>query len=201
MREIWVITSIILPLFFRIMAGSDSSSQTPVRGSSDDDQSSMIETAAVSSEEDDNLFTMDQGRFALTNGWKLYEPKSLVRKPVFVPGNYNGSGVPDNITVEHGTSNYPAEDSVTFGRAIMVQLQMQAGRSIAESITASGITSDKGEAVLIFKIPMADSLTTQYYICGDHEYILVHETNFSGSSESTEVAENIVNTFEWTKGD
>ena len=83
----------------------------------------------------------------------------------------------------------------------MAQLAQQTSGSLNEEMTASGITSDNGEPVLVFSFSTGDRQITQYYICGDHEHILIYETNFSGSSECDEMAQTIVNTFAWSNHD
>ena len=144
-------------------------------------------------------FTYSHGTFELINGWHKYDPQSTDDKPFFVSADYDGVGVPDNISVEYGTNHYSKDDPIAFGRAITAQLTQQAQGFATGEITASGTTSDKGEPILVFNIPTEKSRITQYYICGENEYILVYETNFDGSSECDEVAKAIVNTFEWNR--
>ena len=142
-------------------------------------------------------FTFSHGSFELIDGWHKYDPQSTESKPFFVSDDYDGVGIPDNISVEYGTNHYSKDDPISFGRAIAAQLAQQVQGHATGEITANGITSDAGDPVLVFNIPVEDNQITQYYICGDHEHILVYETNFSGSSECDEVAKAIVNTFEW----
>jgi hypothetical protein len=100
--------------------------------------------------------------------------------------------------VEYGTNRYSKEDTAAFGEAILAQLSQQTGGSLTGEITASGITSEQGEPVLVFVFSAEDRQITQYYICGDHEHILIYETNFSGSSECDDAARTIMNTFAWS---
>ena len=184
--------------------GSKAESGKPVRSSESDSAESVPDSSSneASNHESDangDLFTYSHGSFTLIGGWHKYDPQSTDAKPFFVPEDYDGVGIPDNISVEYGTNYYSKDDAVSFSHAILEQLSPQVHGLTTEEITASGITSDKGEPVLVFNIPMKDCQITHYYICGDHEHILVYETNFSGSSECDEVAQAIVNTFEWNK--
>lgn len=157
-------------------------------------------SSGASSQEDEkneDRYTFSHGSFTLIDGWCRYDPQSTDDKPFFVPKDYDGAGIPDNISVKHGTNHYAKDDPISFGRAITAQLVQQVQGYATDEVTASGITSDMGEPVLVFNIPTKNGVTTQYYICGDHEHILVHETNYSGSAECDEVAKAIVNTFEW----
>jgi len=178
-------------------SGSSSSIET-VEPSSDD---SSTETSDHEDETDGDLYTLDQGSFILIDSWDKYDPQSTDAKPFFVPEDYDGVGIPDNISVEYGTNKYSKDDTAAFGEAIMAQLAQQTGGILTGDVTASGITSDKGESVLVFSFSVEDRQITQYYICGDYEHILIYETNFSGSSECDEAAQTIMNTFEWTNRD
>ena len=176
----------------------DSSTIETVEPSSDD---STAETTDLEDETDGDLYTLYQGSFILIDSWDKYDPQSTDAKPFFVPEDYDGVGIPDNISVEYGTNRYSKDDTAAFGEAIMAQLAQQTGGSLTGDVTASGITSDKGEPVLLFSFSVEDRQITQYYICGDYEHILIYETNFSGSSECDEAAQTIMNTFEWTNRD
>ena len=176
-------------------SSESSSSIETVEPSSDD---SSAETSDQEDETDGDLYTLDQGSFILIDSWDKYEPQSTDAKPFFVPEDYDGVGVPDNISVEYGTNKYSKDDTTAFGEAILAQLAQQTGGNLTGDIMASGITSDKGEPVLVFSLSAEDRQITQYYICGDHEHILIYETNFSGSSECDEAARTIMNTFAWT---
>ena len=160
---------------------------------------SSTEASGQAGATEGDRFTYGHGTFELVNGWHKYDPQSTDAKPFFVSPDYDGVGVPDNISVEYGTNHYSKDDPIAFGRAITAQLTQQAQGFATGEITASGTTSDKGEPILVFDIPTEKSQITQYYICGDNEYILVYETNFDGSPECDEVAKAIVNTFEWNR--
>ncbi len=104
---------------------------------------------------------------------------------------------PDNISVEVGTNYYSKDEHLTFRRAIQEQLYRQVGRNA--KITGTGIDTSKGNIVYKFLITKDNDKTevTQYYIVGDHKYVLVYETNFSRNPDLDIAAYNIVDTFEW----
>ncbi len=158
-------------------------------------------SSADSSETDADIYMLDQGSFIIPDSWDEYEPQSTESKIFFVPEDYDGVGVPDNISVEYGRNRYSKEDSTAFGKAITAQILQQAGELLNDGISASGIISDKEEPVLVFSFSIEGVQITQYYICGDYEHIFIYETNFSGSSECDEAAKTIMNSFEWTERD
>ena len=176
----------------------DSSSIETTKPSSDDSSAKILDRE---SETDGDIYTLSHGSFFLIDSWDKYDPQSTDAKPFFVPEDYDGVGIPDNISVEYGTNRYSKDDTAAFGEAILAQLSQQTGGNLTGDITAAGITSDKGEPVLVFNFSTEDRQITQYYICGDQEHILIYETNISSSSECDEAAQTIMNTFEWSNRD
>ena len=142
-------------------------------------------------------FQTEYGSFDLPSGWVKNEEHSTDDKPLFVPEGYDGNGIPDNISVEYGTSHYTKEQSEKFGEAILKQLAEQSQGKIEGQITASGENTKSGEPVLVYKLPLSDRVCTQYYIVGDQNYVMVYETNASGSASCDSAAEEIVNSFQW----
>ncbi len=69
--------------------------------------------------------------------------------------------------------------------------------AIDGQITASGTTTKSGETVLVYHLPMADRVGTQYYIVGEQRYVLVYETNVDGSDECDAAARHMVKSFKW----
>ena len=86
---------------------------------------------------------------------------------------------------------------MTFKSAIQQQLYKQVGTNA--EVKGSGITTSKGNIVFKFIITRKYDKTviTQYYIVGEYKHVLVHETNFSGSTYLDIAAQNIVDSFEW----
>ena len=84
-----------------------------------------------------------------------------------------------------------------FKNAIYAQLARQIPKNAV--INASGSNTENGEILYTFVINGNDSIVKQYYIVGEKEYILIHETIFNKDDENKvdEVALKMVNSFEW----
>jgi hypothetical protein len=159
--------------------------------------SSESSSSSASASESANVFQTGYGKFELPDGWVKNDEHSTDEKPFFVSEDYDGSGVPDNISVEYGTNHYKKEQASTFGRTILRQLSSQVGGQLDGNITSSGSTTKAGDPVLKFNIPLSDRVCRQYYIVGDSCYVMVYETNFDDSASCRKAAKKIVNTFEW----
>ncbi len=143
------------------------------------------------------VVTADYGRFSIPKGWKKDAEHSTEANPFFVPDDYNGDGVPNNISVEYGHNHYAKGQATEFGRAIMRQLAVQTQGRLTGQLTASGTTTKTGETVLVFRMPTADRVNTQYYIVGEQCHVMVYETNLDGSEECDAAARKIVDSFKW----
>ena len=96
----------------------ESSSIETVEPSSGD---STAETSDHEDETEGDLYMLDQGSFIMIDSWDKYDPQSTDAKPFFVPEDYDGVGIPDNISVEYGTNRYSKDDTAArsdFGPAI-----------------------------------------------------------------------------------
>lgn len=143
------------------------------------------------------VYTADYGRFSIPKGWKKDAGHSTPGKPFFVPGDYKGNGVPNNISVTCGRNHYAKRQAAEFGKAIMAQLAAQTQGQINGPITASGSTTKSGETVLIYRISQSDRIGTQYYIVGEQRYVLIYVTNVDGSDECDAAARHMVKSFKW----
>ncbi len=181
-------------------SGSNSSSASAEHSeeqteTAETESAELSENAVPSSAGD--IYQTEYGQFAIPEGWVINEEHSTDEKPFFVSEDYDGSGVPDNISVEYGTNHYTKEQAADFGRAILQQLDRQVGSDLNGSITSSGTTTQAGDPVLTFNVPLSDRDCTQYYIVGDNCYVMVYETNIDGSASCDSAAQTIVNTFTW----
>jgi hypothetical protein len=157
---------------------------------------SAADVGAVSEVPTDELFATQFGTFSVPSGWVKNKEHSTDSKPFFVPRSYNGSGVPNNISVEYGTNHYNKDKVTDFGAAILKQLSDQTKGQLTGEITSSGTTAESGGSILTYKFSMQDRECTQYYIVGDQCYVMVYETNMDGSEDCDQAAEEIVNTFQ-----
>ena len=192
MKRYWMKGAGIL-FFAAAMTLAGCGGKSPEGNASSDSKVSGTSSAAVSGAG----FQTEYGSFDLPSGWVKNEEHSTDDKPLFVSEEYDGNGIPDNISVEHGTSHYTKEQSEDFGEAILKQLAEQSQGKIEGQITAAGENTKSGDPVLVYKLPLSDRVCTQYYIIGDQSYVMVYETNVSGSESCDSAAEEIVNSFQW----
>ena len=108
---------------------------------------------------------------------------------------------PNNISINRGTNKYKKEEHNLFKEAIYKQLVYQTSSQKDTTINGAGSKTENGDILYTFIIKSNESVTKQYYIVGNYEYILVHESvwNLDDEDEVDDVAKQIVNTFEWTK--
>lgn len=166
-------------------------------GCGNNETAETSDSGSSSSSVSSNVYQTEYGQFEIPSGWVKNDEHSTDDKPFFVPESYDGNGVPDNISVEYGTNHYTKEQGAEFGRAILRQLNSQVGSELNGSITSSGSTTEAGDPLLTFNIPLQDRNCTQYYIMGDQCYVMVYETNIDDSASCDSAARKIVNSFEW----
>jgi len=136
------------------------------------------------------------GTFEIPEGWVLSEEHSTSSEEFYVrEGDENDP--PDNVSVRGGENNYAADDYESFKDAIIQQLLMQSGGQA--DIGGWNMYTDNGDLVIIFEMDFESGPTKQYYIVGDYEYVLVHETVWEEGTEEAcdEAALAMIDTFEW----
>jgi hypothetical protein len=144
----------------------------------------------------ENAFT-ENGTYKIADGWETSDKYSTDQKTFYLREGETDMDQPDNISVEQGTNRYSAENVMGFKDAIMRQMgHMTKGQKVDE-IKGRGYTTDKKVKVLMIQMIDDESVTTQYYLCGDYRYVLIHETNYSGAEDADEAAKEMVESFEW----
>jgi hypothetical protein len=133
--------------------------------------------------------------YDVPDGWVMNEEHSQAGKLFYVSEDWDGEGTPDNISVEQGTMHYGADESTEFAQAVQEQLASQIGES--DTLTGEGTTTENGNVVAVFTIESDGFTDKEYYIIGDHEYVLVHVTAFSDIEGTDAAAQQIVDSFEW----
>ena len=145
-----------------------------------------------------NVITTDYGSYTIPETWIKSEEHSTYSKYFF----YNPTdshNPPNNISVERGTNYYSKEDHIRFRQAILEQIGNQI-KPYNGTVTSSGSTSKNGYIVYTFNIEGTGGKTIQHYIIGDYEYVLVHETIWTGNgTDCNNAAKTIVDSFEWKK--
>jgi hypothetical protein len=139
------------------------------------------------------------GSYDVPEGWIVAEGHSSEDKLFFVRSGEDDEEQPDNISVEQGTCKYTADESTSFARAIAAQLTLQMDADSGDSLHGTGTYTETGEPLIVIAIEAGDGsyVDTQYYVLGNKEYFFVHETNFTGSTDVDDAAEQIVNSFRW----
>lgn len=138
------------------------------------------------------------GKFTISENYMMREDHSTKEKPFFVDEKDEHSSRPNNISVNGGTNYYSIDQELEFKNAIMIQMAMQA-KAYNATLTSSGSTTSNGYPLLRFNLDGKDQKVVQYYIMGDHKYILVYATIFESEYEDSviEAAEYIANSFIW----
>lgn len=154
---------------------------------------------AEQKQQENNIFNKDFGSYEVPYNWVESRALSSSNKYFYVLKGQEKESKPNNISVNRGTNKYAEEDHEIFRKAILAQLSAQVGSRDDVEINANGSTTLNGYILYTFIIKEVeeDIVTTQYYIVGDYEYVLVHETVFEESEETDAVAKTIVDSFKW----
>lgn len=149
--------------------------------------------------EENIIYEKNFGTYSLPQNWIESKEHSTSTKFFYVVNGEEQSKRPNNISVNAGTNKYTKQEHEKFKTAILNQLMMQIGNEEGVTLNANGFTTEKGDIVYTFVIKeeQENIATTQYYIVGDYQYILIHETVYGISEEADIVAKNIVNSFQW----
>lgn len=153
------------------------------------------------SDEDDGIYEVSYGTYEVDEEWEEVDADGQT----FIyclEGTYDGHGdTPNNIMVTHDSNNYDEDEHEEFRDAILADLGEQT-QDQNVVITGRGITSDNGYTVYVFEIEGDDVEQVQYYIIGDHEYVMVSamiwDQAASEDDDIIDVAEDIVDSFEWS---
>ncbi|MBR4830383.1 MAG: lipoprotein [Bacilli bacterium] len=138
------------------------------------------------------------GSFTISDNYMIREDHSTKDKPFFVDKKDEHSSRPNNISVNGGTNYYSIDQVDSFKSAIFYQMANQA-KAYNATLTSSGSTTTNGYPLLRFNLEGKDQKAIQYYIMGDHKYVMVYATIFEFDDEESviEEAEYIANSFIW----
>ena len=117
-------------------------------------------------------------------------------------GNENSSTPPNNLRVSHGSNFYSVDESEDFVAAILQQISGQAAAlGGTAAMTEYGTFGEN--LVYRFDMDCEDSLTVQWYVVGDHEYVMfslaVFDEDEAEDDHSMDVAEEAVYSFVWNR--
>lgn len=152
-----------------------------------------------SKKEETKTFTIEgYGKFTISDNYMIREDHSTKEKPFFVDKRDEHSERPNNISVNGGSNFYSIDEVDKFKNAIFFQMANQA-KAYKATLTSSGSTTKNGYPLLRFNMESDSLKAVQYYVMGDHKYILVYATIFDFKEEDSviEAAEYIANSFTW----
>lgn len=166
-----------------------------------EDVEQTIEENAVT-DENGTTYTKSFGTYTVPTGWIESTTYSTSDKFFYVADGTEENALPNNISINMGTNKYSADDHVSFRQAIMNQLVMQLPKDTMLNGSGSYTANDSILYTFTFSITENDTTlnATQYYIVGDHKYIMVYESVYDGNTEEVDaIAKNIVDTFQWSE--
>lgn len=210
MRKSWLKAAILAASLLLCFMGCGqnapiSAGQSPESSFTPASESETVEStesiSVVSSEEAaaDSLVKRDFGSYTVPKGWVEYELFTTEQKIFYLVEGTEQEKSPDNISVEAGENSYSAAEHERFRDAIMQQLLAQLKDAKAQ-LDGSGTNTEAGDIMYQFTITPEDGgvATTQYYIIGDHRFVLVHETA-KIDSDADAAAKSIVESFVWAE--
>lgn len=142
------------------------------------------------------------GTYTVPEGWVKSEYYSSPDKVFYIEAGDETDGkpdtVPDNISVNFGKNKYSQDEHEAFREAILKQLLMQLQGTKAQ-LDGAGTFTPEGYPLYIFTITEEESgiVTEQYYVVGDHQFCLIHATNFTQSETIHEAVQQMADSFVW----
>lgn len=170
-----------------------------IRNAEQDLKAAVNEAETVTDENGDVLETRFFGTYTVPTGWIELPEFSSNEKWFYTKEGIDFSSPTSNISVECGTNGYKPEEHETFRDAILQQLMLQTANDGSE-LEGTGTYTEKGYNLYIFTISKdGGSTTTQYYIVGDMQYVMVHVTDFHDAriTDLNDAAKIIVDSFTW----
>lgn len=148
---------------------------------------------------EEKTYIKDFGSYAILNGWEESKSHSSKNKFFYIAQGTEDIEKPNNISIHVGNNQYSISEHEKFKEVILTQLSIQISASTDTNLNASGSHTENGYILYTFVIheETEDITTTQYYIVGDYQYALIHETVFDNAEETDRVAKRMVNTFKW----
>lgn len=148
-------------------------------------------------EESEKIYHKSFGSYLVSENWIESKKMSTKHKFFYVTKGNEQEARPNNISINMAKNKYAKEDHEEFKTAILKQISTQIAGDDTIIFTADGSQTDNGYIVYNFTIEEENRTTIQYYIVGDYQYVLVHETVFEEDLETDLVAKEMVNSFQW----
>ena len=162
-------------------------------------QEDTTEQTAVT-DENGTTYTKSFGSYTVPTGWIESSTHSKADKFFYLLEGTEEETLPNNISINMGTNKYSADDHISFRQAIVNQLVHQLPKGTSLNGSGSFTANDYVLYTFTFSITEDDMTlnATQYYIVGDHKFVMVYESVYDGNTEEVDaIAKNIVDTFQW----
>lgn len=146
----------------------------------------------------------DFGTYDIGYGW--VEVTSHSNPPDYYSycedGNQDSVTPPNNLAVSHDMNYYGPDEGDAFATAIIQQLHGQAAAYDGTAAMTEYGTFGENQ-VYRFDLDCGDFNIYQWYVCGDHEYVMfslaVYDFDEAEEDHSMEVAEDAVYSFVWNR--
>lgn len=151
---------------------------------------------------DDEAAQTVSGEYIAPEGWVKNDAHSTDTKTFYIKEG-DKQNPPSNISVEEGKNRYGIEQHLDFRQGILRSISAQiTGPEGDTTVDGGGSYTKNGDVLYIFTIEeKSKNMTTkQYYIVGDHKYILVISTDFNDPkvTDIDQVSQSIVDSFKWS---
>ncbi len=153
-------------------------------------------------DENGTTYTKSFGSYTVPTGWVENSTYSTKDKFFYLVDGTENEAFPNNISVNVGTNLYSAENHISFRQASVNQLVSQLPKDTTLNGSGSHTANDYVVYTFTFSVTENDMTlnATQYYIVGDHKFVMVYESVYDGNTEEVDaVAKNIVDTFKWSE--
>ena len=157
-------------------------------------------TAPRQTAEGNIVFTKHFGTYEVPAGWIEWDKYSEYGKYFYIRSDVDTSGKPkSNVSVEIGKNRYSLGEADLFKDAIRNVLLMQM-QGAGGSLSGYGSDTEQGYILFVWEIETGDVTDRQYYIVGDYQFVMVHETDFHDEiTEIEEVSRFIADSFVWAE--
>lgn len=179
-------------------------SSTPVSSSaaalSNQAESEAVSSQAESQAATGGTITKSFGSYNIPANWFESEELSQPNLYFYLREGTTLDVPTSNITVNQGENKYAADEYSDFAKAIDAQLKSQAAQDGGvTNYQGSGSYTEKGYPLITMVIETEDIISTQYYIVGDYQFVMVFSSDFHDKNipDVEQAALEIVNSFEW----
>ena len=201
-------SALALLIVFSVMlsiAGCGLSLRRSRRSDRDRDRDRAEDRADDDDDNDDELLCETEfGTYTIGYGWIEVEGQSNPPDSFTYcdEGNEDSRTPPNNLYVNHDTNYYGLDEGDDFCTAILQQLHGQAAQFGATAQMTEYGTFGENQ-VYRFDMVGDDFTTIQWYVCGDHEYVMfslaIYDEDEAEDDHCMDVAEDAVNSFEWDR--